>query len=127
MMWTSSVQELADLHQAAHGTTADKIRYFDNCVRRRLQELHTAEPTEATPFTWEQKRKLSVACSQLDESHCGALVDILVTNSGKKMPGEGEVLVDIGSLPDAALLAIQVRLCRHCTQLRVILLAAMHS
>jgi hypothetical protein len=116
------VQELADLKQAAYGTTADKIRYFDNCVRRRLQEMDTAEPTQGNPLTWEQKRKLSVACSQLNESHCYALVDILAKHSGKDTTGDGEVLVDIGSLPDPALHAIQVSVASDARQ-RCVLLA----
>ena len=103
------MQELADLKQASTGSTADKIRYFDNCVRRKLQELNTAAPADAAPFTWHQKRKLSVACSQLPESHCTQLLEILAQHSGKNSSGEGEIVVDIGSLPDAALHAMQVR------------------
>lgn len=103
------MQELADLKLAAHGTIADKIRYFDNCVRRRLAELHTAEPAAEAPFTWEQKRKLSVACSQLDDVQCHALVDVLVKHSGKDLAGDGDILLDIGSLPTAALHELQVR------------------
>jgi Bromodomain extra-terminal - transcription regulation len=110
------MQELADLKQAAYGTTADKIRYFDNCVRRRLAEMHTVAPTGAAPFTWEQKRKLSVACGALDAGSCSALVAILAKHSGKEAggEGEGEIVVDIGSLPDAALHAIQARAARVC-------------
>lgn len=107
----SCSQELADLKRAAHGSTADKILYFDNCVRRRLQEMHTAEPTGAAPFTWEQKRKLSVACCQLDEGHCGELLELVAKLGGKDASGDGEILVDLELLPDAALAAIQVRAC----------------
>jgi hypothetical protein len=102
------LQELKDLKLAAHGTIADKIRYFDNCVRRRLAELRTAEPAAEVPFTWEQKRKLSVACSQLDDAQCHALVDVLVKHSGNDLTGDGEILLDIGSLPDAVLHELQV-------------------
>ena len=103
------LQELADLKQAAHGTVADKIRYFDNCVRRRLAEMQTAEPVSEAPFTWEQKRKLSVACSQLDDAQCSALVDVLVRHSDKGAAGEGGIVLDIGSLPNAALHELRAR------------------
>lgn len=102
------VQELAELKVASAGTIADKIRYFDNCVRRRLQELHIAQPAASTPFSWEQKRKLSLACSQLDEAHCAKLIDIVAKHVPKDVSADADILIDINSLSDAALWEMQV-------------------
>lgn len=102
------MQELQELKEAAEGTIADKIRYFDNCVRRRLQELHTPQPADSVPFSWEQKRKLSVACSQLDEAHCAKLIDIVAKHVPKDASTDGDVLIDINTLSDSALWEMQV-------------------
>jgi Bromodomain extra-terminal - transcription regulation len=106
------MQELADLERAASGSTADKIRYFDNCIRRRMADLRTPPPAEGVPFSWEQKRKLSLACSRLKEGHCYALIEIVAQCSAVAGPadkeGEGEILVELDQLPDATLLEMQV-------------------
>lgn len=104
------MQELSDLQAAAKGTTADKIRYFDNCVRRRLQDLQTGEPKPGKPFSWEQKRKLSLACSKLSDEHCQSLMDIIAKSPDMPEAQDGEVVLDIGSLPDAVLYSMQVRI-----------------
>lgn len=104
------MQELSDLQAAAKGTTADKIRYFDNCVRRRLQDLQTGEPKPGKPFSWEQKRKLSLACSKLSDEHCQSLMAIIAKSPDVPEAQDGEVVLDIGSLPDAVLYSMQVRI-----------------
>lgn len=107
-----NMQELSDLQAAAKGTTADKIRYFDNCVRRRLQDLQTGEPKQGKPFTWEQKRKLSLACSKLNDEHCRSLLDIIAKSPDVPQTQDREVILDIGSLPDSVLYSMQVFYCR---------------
>jgi hypothetical protein len=108
MLNCSAMQELQDLQTAANGGVVEKAHYFENCVERRLRDIPTGEPSEHKPFTFEQKRKLSVACSRISDADCAAVLDI-ISQSAQLLPqNDGEIAVTIDALPDSVLYRIQV-------------------
>lgn len=101
-------EELRDLEKAAKGSLPDKIQYFDNSVRRRIEELRTVKPFGDSVFSWEQKRKLSISLSCLPAEHLSGVIEVIAAHQQLAEDSNGELLLDLDALSDPVLHKIQV-------------------
>jgi hypothetical protein len=100
------------------------LQDFDSNVQKVMRAKNGAMAATCNEFSWEAKRRIALAMSQLCQDNAYHLLEILAEECRVDMDSFDEPEIDIDSLSDATLHQLQVRSGRYTLMHRHFLCSA---
>ena len=99
---------LEEVEALSPGERTGRLPQLDDCLA--MQHFCMQPPTKPVPgtITWDVKRKLAVSLAGLTMENCFGMIEVLQSCGEGPEGGEGEVEVNLDTLPLSVIQKLQV-------------------